>query len=66
MLQNVQLDGSAGVPVPLQKRLTASVDKKMFVVGLTKGVKAGRLLVFEVHFSQDGEAHLLDQPAGFG
>lgn len=41
MLQNVHLDGSAGFPVPLQKRLTASVDKKMFVVGLTKGVKAG-------------------------
>lgn len=55
-----------GFPVPLQKRLTASVDKKMFVVGLTKGVKAARLLFFEVHFSQDGEAQLLDQQAGFG
>lgn len=38
----------------------------MFVVGLTKGVKASHLLVFDVQFSQDGEAHLLDQPPAFG
>lgn len=66
VLQNVQLDGSAGFLCPCRNGLRHQSIKKMFVVGLTKGVHAGRLLFFEVHFSQDGEAHLLDQPAGFG